>query len=164
MSQMNYWRLLRRIATVFLVLVLLVACSAQVRAENTSVELSETGLTEENFSAVAVQLSAVARAEGRVSANQMLYSAFNAASALQVSENIPAAAADSGVNVIVVPEKKTAPTFQQFLPYLAAVLLAVVMFSTVRRRSVRSVVYKPMRVNTAQRNPYADYGLVRTYR
>ena len=165
MSQFKYFSLLRRIVTVLLVLAMLVACSAQVRAEGLPAVPDESGLTQEQFSAVAVQLSAVARAEGRASADQMLYSAFDAAAALQVSESLPAAASESHVNVIVVPEKKAAPTFQQLLPYLAAVILvAAVMRSALRRKASRGVVYKPLRANSAQRNPYAGYGLVRTSR
>ena len=118
--QLSVWRVMRRICTVILVLILLVACSAQVHAEgeNTAGEdvltamsedaVEETGLTEENFAAVAAQLSAVARADGRSSADRMIDSAFSEAAALQVSEAAPVtAAAESSVNVIVVPEAKT---------------------------------------------------------
>ena len=173
MDKQRYWRVLRRIVTVLAVLVMLVACSAQVRAEGEETETlaalsaaaaEEAGLTEENFSAVAVQLAAVARADGRLSADRMLYTAFSEAAALQVGENVPAAV-ESGINVIVVPEKKTAPTFQKLLPFFAVIAAAGTMFWVMRRKTVRGmVVYKPMRRELSGGNPYAGYGMVRTYR
>ena len=173
MDKQKFLRILRRTVTVLAVLVMLVACSAQVRAEDeqntdpaalAAEVLEETGLTAENFSAIAVQLEAVARADGRLSADRMLYAAFQEAAALQVSEAVPAAAVESGVNVIVVPEKRSAPTAGQLLPFLAVVAAAGVMLFAVRRKNVRGTVYKPMRTRAAGTNPYAGYGMVRTYR
>ena len=172
MDKQRYWRILRRIVTLLAVLIMLVACSAQVRAEGEEkdglAELSaavveESGLTKENFSAVAVQLEAVARADGRLSADRMLYTAFSEAAALQVGENVPAAA-ESGINVIVVPEKKTAPDMKQLVPFFAVIAAAGVMLISVRRRHIRGTVYKPMRRELSGGNPYAGYGMVRTYR
>ena len=176
--QLSVWRVMRRICTVILVFILLVACSAQVHAEgeDTAGEdvltamaedtVEETGLTEENFAAVAAQLSAVARADGRSSADRMIYSAFSEAAALQVSEAAPVtAAAESSVNVIVVPETKAHVSFAKLLPFLLAAAAAGILLGTaVHRKAMRGTVYKPMCADTARRNPYADYGMVRTYR
>ena len=157
---------------VAVVLVLLVACSAEVHAngepmpKETAVSADEAGLTKENFSAVAVQLEAVARAEGRAISDRMLHAAFSAAAARNTPAVTPAGASEGTLNVIVVPESRPSVSLEKVL--LAAFLLFSAVLTAVsvylRRRKQRRSVYKPIRTAPAPRNYYANYGTVRTYR
>lgn len=165
-----YIRLVRRICTAVFILVLLLFFNAQVLAETPAEQnadpVSGTTIEEsDDFSAVAVQLEAVARDHGRNMADQMLYDSFQAVSA--VSAGAYAVPVTGTLHVIAVPEK-TEPTFLAWLPYLLVALLAAGwgMIAVLRSRRERSrrVVYKPMRVSGIHSNPYFVYRVQRTYR
>ena len=173
MDRINYWRFLRRVLLLAVVLILLVACSAQVKAENGSssttegaVPVVEAGLSEENFSAVAVQLKAVARAEGRSISDRMMHAAFSAAAAQSENAITPTAAYEGGLNVIVVPEKKPVLSLEKVFVLLFIAFVSVLMAVSVyvRAGKQRRSVYKPMRAASVPNNYYARYNTARTYR
>ena len=168
LDYINYWRFLRRVLLLAVVLILLVACSAQVKAETESisaeaetavqVSMQEAGITEDNFSAVSVQLKAVARAEGRSIADRMMHSAMCAA--ITESENaITASVSEGGLNVIVVPEENPAVSLDKvlLLGFIVFVLLLMAVSAYTRSQKVRRTVYKPMRTVPVQTNYYAKY-------
>lgn len=164
-------RLVRRVCTAIFVLCLLLLFNAPVMAEenvqNTQAVLAETeeilGLTEENFSAVAVQLEAVARAEGRSTANQMLYDGFQQVSVLAKGTQ-RASASGSSLNVIAVSRTDSRAAFAAWMPYILAALGMIFMAFVLRvkrRQRGGRVVYKPLKVNA---RPYMQYTVLRTYR
>ena len=83
MEREIYLRLLRRICAAILALLAAIMLSAPVladeagsapeAAQDTAEAAPASELTEENFAAVAAQLEAVARGQGRSIANKMLY-------------------------------------------------------------------------------------------
>lgn len=163
MEKVNGWRFVRRLLLLTVVLILLVACSVQVRAVLPG---EEAGLTKENFASVAVQLEAVARAEGRSIADRMMHNALSGAMSRTASAAAFETQTDGTLNVIVVPESRPALSVEQWLliafGLFAAGILAVSVCRQVKKQ--RSVVYKPMRTVPVQRSYYADYGTARTYR
>ena len=175
MERINYWRFLRRVLLLAVVLILLVACSAQVKAENepfsaeadaAALHVEEAGLTEENFSAVAVQLKAVARTQGRSISERMMHTALRTAAAQTENAVTPITVREGNLNVIVVPEKEPVLTLERVF-VLAFVIFAAVLFAIsvhTRTKKQRRSVYKPMRVASEPNNYYARYNTVRTYR
>lgn len=176
LEKINYWRVLRRVIVLAISLILLVACSAQVHAENEPFPTEDgnvvpasaetQGLTEENFSAVAVQLEAVARSEGRSIADRMMHTALSAAAVQAENAVTPAAVQTGNLSVIVVPEKNPVFTPEKIIIFSCVILIAAVMAAVVcaHSRKSRRTVYKPMLAGRAQTNFYANYGTVRTYR
>ncbi len=176
LEKINYWRLLRRAILLAVVLVLLVACSAQVKAENEplsteqdavgAVPVQEAGLTEENFSAVAVQLKAVARAEGCSISDRMMHTALRAAAAQTETAVTPMVAREGNLNVIVVPKEKPTVSVEKIFVLAFVIFASVLMMISVctRSRKMRRTVYKPMRMSPVQNSYYARYNTVRTYR
>lgn len=171
MEREIYIRLVRRVCTAIFVLLLLLLFNAPVMAQgdmqDTQAVLNETeevlGLTEENFSAVAVQLEAVARAQGRSMANQMLYDGFGEVSVLAEGTQ-STAVSGSSLNVITVSRVDRSAAFAAWLPYILAAIgtaSAALALRVRRRQRGGRVVYKLLKVSA---RPYMQYTVQRTYR
>lgn len=159
-------RILRRMCMGLLALLLMGFATLHVMAETpkaASDSAESTALTQENFAAVAVQLEAVARSEGKAIANQMLYASMQSVSAMSApmdarSAAVPFENSENTPPVVVHTEAENTWSFSGILPFLLVAIVAVgamlVAFSTLQQggRSNVSHVYRPMR----RRNFYED--------
>ena len=81
MEKELYLRLLRRICAAVLALLAAILVSTPVMAQDgMAAATPEPALTEQDFAAVAAQLEAVARGQGREIADQMLYASLRSIS------------------------------------------------------------------------------------
>ncbi|MGN0479047.1 MAG: hypothetical protein ACI4GO_06410 [Hominenteromicrobium sp.] len=146
-------RLLRRICAAVLALLAAIVMGAPVLADEAGPAgetpedpaAQEQTLTEENFAAVAAQLEAVAREQGRSIADKMLYESFRMISPVSAPAEAEATAAPTAAParntpaVVVHSSEQQTLSFSGFLPFLAVAVIAVtsmlaVFFST-RRHS-----------------------------
>lgn len=176
MEREIYTRLLRRVCTAVLALLLLFFAAVPVLADeagsaaepdgaaDTAPETEPYALTEENFAAVAAQLEAVAREEGRTIADKMLYESLRAISPVTApaaeseSSAEPAAAAAQGKPAVVVhTAQQSSWSFSGLLPFLVVVAAAMVCMFTVvvsarrswtGRRPAFARGYRPMHDRT----------------
>lgn len=157
---------LRRVCMALVILLLLLGLSTPVLAEESAILPDQTegqepegGVTEEDFAAVAAQLEAVAKAEGRAIADKMLFESFRvilpdtpapeaetsawAAPAAVPAQNTPA--------VVVHTEREATWSFSGVLPFLVVAAVAGVsmlfVLSSLRRRGRQTAAargYRPV--------------------
>lgn len=163
-------RTLRHVVPVLLALLIALLAAAPVLADETDEAITDTetvsaepteGLRDD-YTAVAAQLEAVARAEGRDMADKMLSTALHSLTGTSVADDaesaISAAAAPEAAEprAVVVNASVQAGakwSAKGILPFLAVVLLAFLGLSLavrpMRRRRVHSArAYRPMRDRT----------------
>lgn len=153
MEREIYLRLLRRICAAILALLAAIMLSAPVLADeagsapeavqDTAEAAPASALTEENFAAVAAQLEAVARGQGRSIADKMLYESLRtispvSAPAAEASAEPTAAPVQNAPSVVVHSAEKHTWSFSGLLPFFAVVAVAMTgmfaAFYSLRRR------------------------------
>lgn len=162
-------RTLRHAVPVLLALLIALLAAAPVLADETDEVITDTETVsaeptedpEDDYTAVAAQLEAVARAEGRDMADKMLSTALHSLTGTSVDTDdaesavsaAPAAAEPKAVVVNASAQAGTKWSAKGILPFLAVVLLALLGLSLavrpMRRRRVHSArAYRPMRDRT----------------
>lgn len=165
-----FLRTLRHAVPVLLALLIALLAAAPVLADETDEAITDTETVsaeptedlKDDYTAVAAQLEAVARAEGRDMADKMLNTALHSLAGTTVdtddaeSSVVSAATAPAEPKAVVVNASAQAGTkwsAKGILPFLAVVLLALLGLSfavrPIRRRRVHSArAYRPMRDRT----------------
>lgn len=166
-----FLRTLRHAVPVVLALLIALLAAAPVLADETDTLLTDTDTVSaeptasaeptEDYTAVAAQLEAVARAEGRGMADKMLSAALHSLAGTTLDTDdaesaVSAASAPAEPKAVVVNASAQAGTkwsAKGILPFLAVVLLALLGLSfavrPMRRRRVHSArAYRPMRDRT----------------
>ena len=162
-------RFVRRIFMAVLVLLLLLLFNVQVMAEESTATAAMSENTD-SYTAVAAQLEAVARAEGRSSADKMLYASFLEASVLHEASAAEFAAVDlTGAAVENLTESGSVLANGLWtVPAAAALVVFGLLLAAagVYRRGTagRRTVYKPMRRSGVRPAPYLRYTVQHTYR
>lgn len=162
-------RTLRHAVPVLLALLIALLAAAPVLADETDEAITDTETVSaeptedlrDDYTAVAAQLEAVARAEGRDMADKMLSTALHSLTGTSVDTDdaesaISAAASGAAPKAVVVNASVQAGakwSAKGILPFLAVVLLAFLGLSLavrpMRRRRVHSArAYRPMRDRT----------------
>ena len=161
-------RTLRHAVPVLLALLIALLAAAPVLADETDEAITDTETvsaepTEDDYTAVAAQLEAVARAEGRDMADKMLSTALHSLTGTSVDTDdaesavsaaaAPEAAEPKAVVVNASVQAGAKWSAKGILPFLAVVLLAFLGLSLavrpMRRRRVHSAcAYRPMRDRT----------------
>lgn len=162
-------RTLRHAVPVLLALLIALLAAAPVLADETDEAITDTETVsaeptedpKDDYTAVAAQLEAVARAEGRDMADKMLSTALHSLTDTSVDTDdaesaasaAPAAAEPKAVVVNASAQAGTKWSAKGILPFLAVVLLAFLGLSLavrpMRRRRVHSArAYRPMRDRT----------------
>ncbi len=163
-------RTLRHAVPVLLALLIALLAAAPVLADETDEAITDTETVSaeptedlrDDYTAVAAQLEAVARAEGRDMADKMLSTALHSLTGTSVdtddvesaaSAAAPEAAEPKAVVVNASAQAGTKWSAKGILPFLAVVLLAFLGLSLavrpMRRRRVHSArAYRPMRDRT----------------
>ena len=163
-------RTLRHAVPVLLALLIALLAAAPVLADETDEAITDTETVSaesaedlrDDYTAVAAQLEAVARAEGRDMADKMLSTALHSLTGTSVADDaesaISAAAAPEAAEPKAVVVNASAQAGAKWsakgiLPFLAVVLLAFLGLSLavrpMRRRRVHSArAYRPMRDRT----------------
>lgn len=161
-------RTLRHAVPVLLALLIALLAAAPVLADETDEAITDTETVSaepaedlrDDYTAVAAQLEAVARAEGRDMADKMLSTALHSLTGTSVDTDdaesaISAAAAPEAAEpkAVVVNASVQEWSAKGVLPFLAVVLLAFLGLSLavrpMRRRRVHSArAYRPMRDRT----------------
>ena len=162
-------RTLRHAVPVLLALLIALLAAAPVLADETDEAITDTETVsaeptedpKDDYTAVAAQLEAVARAEGRDMADKMLSTALHSLTGTSVDINDAESAASAAPEVaepkaVVVNASAQAGakwSAKGILPFLAVVLLALLGLSLavrpMRRRRVHSArAYRPMRDRT----------------
>lgn len=184
MERKLYLRLVRSVFAVVVSFVLLIMVSAQVMAE--TAELNKTGntelaetveqietLTEENFGAVAVQLEAVARAEGKNIASQMLYASLReisnvaAPAAETEAADVSVPAGDAAPGVVVHVEEEVTWSLSGVLPFILVAIVAVgamlAAFAALRRPNTRrgASAYRPARRRVLREDTFSKGKVLR---
>ena len=155
-------RTLRHAVPVLLALLIALLAAAPVLADETDEAITDTETVSaepaedlrDDYTAVAAQLEAVARAEGRDMADKMLSTALHSLTGTSVDTD-DAESAVSAAAVVVNASVQTGAKWSAkgILPFLAVVLLAFLGLSLavrpMRRRRVHSArAYRPMRDRT----------------
>lgn len=169
-----FLRTLRHAVPVLLALLIALLAAAPVLADETgedgtdtdAVSAEQTEMTEsltDGYVAVAAQLEAVARAEGREMADKMLYGALRSISDSKLTDTddaetavvsaVSSAAEPKAVVVNVSASSGTKWSAKGLLPFVAVTLLALLGLSfavrPMRRRRVHNArAYRPMRDRT----------------
>ena len=161
-------RFVRRIFMAVLVLLLLLLFNVQVMAEESAATAAMPENTD-SYTAVAAQLEAVARAEGRSAADKMLYASFLEASVLHEASAAEFAAVDlTGAAVENTTESGSLLANGLWtVPAAAAlVVFGLLAVAGIYRRGTagRRTVYKPMRRSGVRPAPYLRYTVQHTYR
>ncbi len=166
-----FLRTLRHAVPVLLALLIALLAAAPVLADETDTLLTDTDTVSaeptasaepaEDYTAVAAQLEAVARAEGRDMADKMLSAALHSLTGTTLDTDdaesaVSAASAPAEPKAVVVnasAQSGTKWSAKGILPFLAVVLLALLGLSfavrPMRRRRVHSArAYRPMRDRT----------------
>lgn len=178
-----YLRLVRSACAAVFAFLLLIIVSAQVMAETEpeaaipeNAELAETAqaLPEESFGAITAQLEAVARAEGRTIASQMLYESLREISAVSApiaemeDPAVQTAVSDRAPAVVVNMEKKNTWSVSGVLPFILVAVIAVgamlAVFAAMRRQSgYRNVsrAYRPVRRRVLQEDTFSKGRVLR---
>ena len=164
-----FLRTLRHAVPVLLALLIALLAAAPVLADETDEAITDTETVsaeptedlKDDYTAVAAQLEAVARAEGRDMADKMLSTALHSLAGTTVDTDdaesaVFAAAAPAEPKAVVVNASAQAGTkwsAKGILPFLAVVLLALLGLSfavrPMRRRRVHSArAYRPMHDRT----------------
>lgn len=189
MEREIYLRLLRRICAAILALLAAIMLSAPVLADEAgsapeaaqdAVEAAPaSALTEENFAAVAAQLEAVARGQGRSIADKMLYESLRTISpvsspAAEASAEPTAAPAQNAPSVVVRSAEKHTWSLSGLLPFFAVVAVAVTgmfaAFYSLRRRlwagkrAAFARGYRPMRDRTFREETFERRSVLRLNR
>ena len=162
-------RTLRHAVPVLLALLIALLAAAPVLADETDEAITDTETVsaeptedpKDDYTAVAAQLEAVARAEGRDMADKMLSTALHSLTGTSVDTDdaesaasaAPEAAEPKAVVVNASAQAGTKWSAKGILPFLAVVLLALLGLSLavcpMRRRRVHSArAYRPMRDRT----------------
>lgn len=162
-------RTLRHAVPVLLALLIALLAAAPVLADETDEAITDTETVSaeptedlrDDYTAVAAQLEAVARAEGRDMADKMLSTALHSLTGTSVDTDdaesaVSAVAAAAEPKAVVVNASAQAGakwSAKGILPFLAVVLLALLGLSLavrpMRRRRVHSArAYRPMRDRT----------------
>ena len=162
-------RTLRHAVPVLLALLIALLAAAPVLADETDEAITDTETVsaeptedpKDDYTAVAAQLEAVARAEGRDMADKMLSTALRSLTGISVDTDdaesaasaAPAAVEPKAVVVNASAQAGTKWSAKGILPFLAVVLLALLGLSLavrpMRRRRVHSArAYRPMRDRT----------------
>lgn len=162
-------RTLRHAVPVLLALLIALLAAAPVLADETDEAITDTETVsaeptedpKDDYTAVAAQLEAVARAEGRDMADQMLSTALHSLTGTSVDTDDAESAVSAAPEVaepkaVVVNASAQAGakwSAKGILPFLAVVLLALLGLSLavrpMRRRRVHSArAYRPMRDRT----------------
>ena len=162
-------RTLRHAVPVLLALLIALLAAAPVLADETDEAITDTETVsaeptedpKDDYTAVAAQLEAVARAEGRDMADKMLSTALRSLTGISVDTDdaesaasaAPEAAEPKAVVVNASAQAGTKWSAKGILPFLAVVLLALLGLSLavrpMRRRRVHSArAYRPMRDRT----------------
>ena len=161
-------RFVRRVFMAVLVLLLLLLFNVQVMAEESTATAAMPENTD-SYTAVAAQLEAVARAEGRSAADKMLYASFLEASVLHEASAAEFAAVDL-TGAAVENTTKSGSLLANGLwtvPAAAAlVVFGLLAAAGIYRRGTagRRTVYKPMRRSGVRPAPYLRYTVQHTYR
>ena len=161
-------RFVRRIFMAVLVLLLLLLFNVQVMAEESAATAAMPENTD-SYTAVAAQLEAVARAEGRSAADKMLYASFLEASVLHEASAAEFAAVDlTGAAVENMTESGSLLANGLWTVPAAAALVVFGLLAAagIYRRGTagRRTVYKPMRRSGVRPAPYLRYTVQHTYR
>ena len=162
-------RTLRHAVPVLLALLIALLAAAPVLADETDEAITDTETVsaeptedpKDDYTAVAAQLEAVARAEGRDMADKMLSTALHSLTGTSVDTDdaesavsaAPEVAEPKAVVVNASAQAGTKWSAKGILPFLAVVLLALLGLSLavrpMRRRRVHSArAYRPMRDRT----------------
>ena len=162
-------RTLRHAVPVLLALLIALLAAAPVLADETDEAITDTETVsaeptedpKDDYTAVAAQLEAVARAEGRDMADKMLSTALHSLTGTSVDTDdaesaasaAPEAAEPKAVVVNASAQAGAKWSAKGILPFLAVVLLALLGLSLavcpMRRRRVHSArAYRPMRDRT----------------
>ena len=146
MEKELYLRLLRRICAAVLALLAAILVSTPVMAQDGMAAATPgPALTEQDFAAVAAQLEAVARGQGREIADQMLYASLRSISPVtprmeeaEASAAPTAAPAQNAPAVVVHSAEKSTWSLSGLLPFFAVVAVAMTgmfaVFFSLRRR------------------------------
>ena len=161
-------RFVRRVFMAVLVLLLLLLFNVQVMAEESAATAAMPENTD-SYTAVAAQLEAVARAEGRSAADKMLYASFLEASVLHEASAAEFAAVDlTGAAVENTTESGSLLANGLWTVPAAAALVVFGLLAAagIYRRGTagRRTVYKPMRRSGVRPAPYLRYTVQHTYR
>ena len=161
-------RFVRRVFMAVLVLLLLLLFNVQVMAEESAAAAAMPENTD-SYTAVAAQLEAVARAEGRSAADKMLYASFLEASVLHEASAAEFAAVDlTGAAVQNTTESSSVLADGLWTVPAAAALVVFGLLAAagIYRRGTagRRTVYKPMRRSGVRPAPYLRYTVQHTYR